>query len=167
MVRLPRKIYLRAMRKQWKVSYVESSGKLLLVELSHRELVLYGKNYSKKAALHLITRWIRLKAHDYLDHLLKQLNRRVKANYKKLVIRSHEAQWGSYSTSRTISLNYKLIFLPKALVQHIGYHELCHVRYLSHSPRFWQEVAKYDKQWVSHREKLNDADHYIPDWVIF
>ena len=167
MVILPKEIYLTAMNKRWKVSYIASPGKLIIIEHPHRELALYGKNYSKRAALHLIIRWVRLKTHDYLNLLLKQLNRKVKVNYKKLIIRSHEWQWGSYSSTKTISLNYKIIFLPPALVKHILFHELCHVRYLEHSEKFWREVAKFDKNWKKNKKALNDADSYIPKWVIF
>ena len=166
MIILPRDIYLTAMKKYRKVSYIESPGKLILLEHPHQELVLYGKDYSKIAALHLIIRWVRLNAHYHLSALLHKLNRRVKANYKKLIIRSHEAQWGSYSTSKTISLNYKLIFLPPSLVKYIIIHELCHTRYLAHSPEFWKELEKYDKNWKKNRDAMNDADDYIPSWVI-
>lgn len=165
MFTLPNKVYLRAMKKRWSISYIDSPGKLVLIEHADGELALYGKNYSKRDAQHLITRWVRLKAHYFLINLMEKLNRRVKVNYKKVIIRSHEAQWGSYSSTRTISFNYKLIFLPTPLVKHIIYHELCHVRILSHSSQFWKEVAKYDKHWKENREGLIDADVYIPDWA--
>jgi predicted metal-dependent hydrolase len=166
MITLPKKIYLTAMRKQWKVSYIKSPGKLIIIEAPRRELVLYGKNYSKKAALHLLTRWIILKSHDYLTDLVKKLNRRVKVNYKKLVVKSHEAQWGSYSTTKTISLNYKIIFLPHVLVKHIIYHELCHAIHLSHSDKFWRELARFDKNAHKNNEALDAALPYVPRWVL-
>lgn len=167
MFTLPDKVYLRAMKKRWKISYIDSPGKLILIEHHHGELALYGKNYSKRDAQNMIIRWVRLKAHYFLVDLLEKSNRRVKANYKKVIIRSHEAQWGSYSSSKTISLNYKLIFLPTALVKHIIFHELCHVNCLAHSKAFWKEVAKYDKNWKKNRDGLIDADKFIPPWATF
>ncbi len=162
---LPKRIRLTALKKQWKVSYVTTPGKLILIEHSHREIVLYGKRYSKRAALHIITRWVRLKASVYLEKLMKQINRRVKVKYKKLVIGSHEYQWGSCSSAKSISLNYKIIFLPAPLMKNVIIHELCHCRYLSHSEAFWKEVAKYDRQWKKHKRELNEGDAYIPWWV--
>lgn len=167
MIILPTRIHLTAMDRRWKVSYNESPGKLIVIEHSHGELGLYGKHYTKSAALHLVLRWVRLKAHNYLAKLLDQLNKKVKVKYKKLIVGSHEAQWGSYSSSKTISLNYKLIFLPKPLVKHIIYHELCHVNNLSHSEKFWKEVGKYDRNWKKNKAAMNEADSYIPEWVIF
>ena len=167
MITLPKKIYLAAMKKHWKISYIEAPGKLIIIEHPHRELALYGKNYSKLAALNLITRWVRLKSHIFLSELLRQLNRKVKVNYKKLIIRSHEAQWGSYSSTKTISLNYKLIFLPPALARHVIFHELCHVNNMDHSDKFWNTLAKYDRNWKTNRAALNDADDFIPEWVTY
>ncbi len=167
MIILPKKIYLAAVNKEWKVSYIHAPGKLTLIEHTHRELILYGKRYSKRAAMQLITRWLKLIAYDHLNALLTRVNRKVKVSYRKVMIRSHECQWGSYSTSKTISLNYKLMFLPPVLVKHLALHELCHVRYLDHSSAFWQEVARYDKNWQNNRKALNEANIYIPQWVIF
>lgn len=167
MIKLPKKVFLRAVNKHWKISYIKSPGKLVIVELPHRQIVVYGKNYSKRTALNLITKWIRLKAHAYLTTLLHKLNRKVKVKFKKLIIRSHEAQWGSYSSTKTMSLNYKLIFLPQALAKHVILHELCHVHHLSHAKIFWDDLARYDKHWEKHRTELFDADKYIPEWVIF
>lgn len=166
MANLPRKITLPALKKQWRVTYVESTGKLILIEHPSCVLALYGKHYTRLAALALINRWVRVKAHNYLTNMVKQLNRRVKARYKKIVVRSHDAQWGCYLPSRTISLNYKLIFLPTRLIKNIIYHELCHARYDQHSKKFWQELAKFDRNWKHNNREIDSADDYIPKWVI-
>jgi hypothetical protein len=167
MIILPRKIYLTALNKHWNVSYIKSHGKLTILECPNHKLTIYGRNYSKRAALQLITRWLRLKASIYLNAELIKMNRKIKANYKKLIIRSVETQWGSYSSSKTISLNYKLIFLPPSLIKHLLIHELCHVRHLNHSAKFWEEVQRFDKDWGKNRVALQDAMDYVPRWVIF
>lgn len=162
---LPDKIELAAMKKSWKVCYVETPGKLILIEHSHRVLGVYGKKYSKRAAISLIKRWVKLKAHCHLSRMVKKMNHRVKAKYKKINIGSHKAQWGSYSSAKTISLNYKLIFLSPSFVKHIIIHELCHDRIMNHSHEFWNLVKRYDKSWKRHREMMNHADTYLPVWV--
>lgn len=167
MIKLPKKVYLRAVRQHWKISYLDCSGKLILVEYTPRQITLYGRRYSKLSALKLIAKWIRLKSHDYLVKALHKANHKVKARFKKYIIRSHEAQWGSYSSNKTLSLNYKLIFLPPTLVKHVIIHELCHVKYLDHSKRFWKEVAKFDKNCQKNRKALDDAYDLVPHWVVF
>lgn len=165
MTTIPGEIYLTAMKKHWQVSFVKTPGKLIIIEHPHRQLIIYGKKHSKRQALHLINRWVRLKAHVFLNDLLYDLNKKVKVRFKKVIIRSHECQWGSYSSTKTISLNNMLIFLPTTLTKHVIYHELCHVRYLSHCDKFWDELNKYDRNWKKNKEALVEADDYIPDWV--
>ena len=167
MIILPRKIYLTAINKYWKVSYIHSPGKLTLLEQPHRVLVLYGKRYSKRAALQLISKWVRLKSQAYLTKLLIKLSHQTKINYKKLIIRSQKSQWGSCSSTKVISLNYKLIFLPPSLVKHLILHELCHIPRLNHSKKFWEELEKYDKNWKDNKKALYHAVSYLPEWVIF
>jgi predicted metal-dependent hydrolase len=166
MIKLPKKVYLRAMKKHWRISYVHSPGTLTLIQLPYNQLVLYGNHYSKRSALHLISKWVMLKAKNYLSEQLRKMNRKVKVSYKKVIFPPQEAQWGSYSMSKTISLNYKLIFLPLSLVKHLLIHELCHAFSLYHSPTFWKRVEKFDKHWKKHRYLLGKADPFIPSWVI-
>lgn len=166
MIVLPKKIYLTAIGKHWRVSYVHVPGKLELVEFPRCKLVVYGKNYSKRAAIRLLIKWVKLKAQKYLSAMSVKLNRKIKVKYKKLRVRALIAGWGCCVSDKTFSLNYNLIFMPPLLVRHIIIHELCHIRYLDHSPRFWKEVAKYDKSWKKNKESLYDADIHIPKWAM-
>lgn len=167
MVTLPRKIYFTAMGKEWKLSYIRKPGKLMLLELPHRKLVVYGKRYSKRAAIELLCKWVRMKAKKFLIAQLIKTNHNMKFKYKKIRIHSLKMEWGSYSSNGTLSLNYKLIFLPPALVRHIIIHELCHFRYPDHSPAFWKEVAKFDKSWKRNKKAMHTAEIYIPEWMPF
>lgn len=166
MTDLPSYIYLKAMHQRWEVTYVDAPGKLTLEEHPHKQLVVSGRRYSKRAALHEINRWVRLKASKFLRKMLEKCNEEVKVKYKRVNIRYHKLQWGSYATSQTISLNYKLVFLPRVLVKHLLYHELCHVFYLNHSDKFWNKVKKFDKNWEKNKVALVEANSYIPDWAI-
>ena len=166
MIVLPKEIYLTAMSKRWKVSYIHTPGKLSLLELPHRKLVVYGKHYSKRAAINLLIKWIKIKSTDYLTALLLKINTKVNADYNKVKIHSLKLEWGSVSSNKIVGLNYKLIFLPPKLVRYIIIHELCHTRYLDHSKEFWKEVEKFSKNWKQYKYAPNTADSYIPEWVI-
>ncbi len=166
MIKLPKKIYLTAMGKHWSVSYAHTPGKLALIEFPHCKLVIYGKHHSKRAVIKFLLKWVKFKSLGYLSALSIKLNRKIKVKYKKLRVRPLTAGWGRCASDKTISLNYYLIFLPPMLVRHLIIHELCHIRYLDHSPQFWKEVAKYDKGWKKNKESLYVADIYIPKWAM-
>ena len=46
--------------------------------------------------------------------------------------------------------------LPAHLRDYVIVHELCHLRELNHSPRFWQEVARICPQYRACQKELKD-----------
>ena len=58
-------------------------------------------------------------------------------------IREQRTRWGSCSYKNNISLNVKLILLPKGLIDYVMLHELVHTRIHNHSKKFWAELDRY------------------------
>ena len=61
---------------------------------------------------------------------------------RRVTVRNQRSRWGSCSPSRTISLNWRLIQTPSFVSDYIILHELCHLRHMNHSRRFWREVER-------------------------
>lgn len=85
----------------------------------------------------------RAKARRYLTG---RLNRLAKAHgfiFNRVSIRSQKTRWGSCSQNNNISLNVKLVLLPKDLADYVILHELVHTRIHNHSRNFWEELDRY------------------------
>jgi len=61
---------------------------------------------------------------------------------KRISIRNQKTRWGSCSNSGTISLNWRLIQVPAFVRDYVILHELAHLKYLDHSPSFWNHLGK-------------------------
>src|SRR5205085_9394875 len=131
----------------------------------NQEIVFVGKMLDKTIYRKKIIHWIKNQARQYLTQLLKTLSQQTHLYFDSVTIRDQKTRWGSCSSDKTISLNYKLIFLPEHLVRHVLIHELCHTIYLNHSDKFWHTVATFDANWREHRRELRKADQYMPVWV--
>jgi hypothetical protein len=63
--------------------------------------------------------------------------------YNRASVRNQRTRWGSCSHKNNISLNAKLVLLPKELIDYVILHELVHTRIHNHSKQFWVELDRY------------------------
>lgn len=165
---LPPTLILAAINQTWKIIYIKSdSKKLRLFSRPQQELVLLGDIDNKTLCKKLLSAWLKKTAENYLVLRCEQLSAQTQLSYQQIFIRGQRSRWGSCSPTKTIHLNYKLLFLPANLVDHIILHELCHTVHLNHSAKFWRLVAKLDPQWKQHSRETRRAEKFVPAWVEF
>ncbi len=70
------------------------------------------------------------------------LNQVYQFSFARISIKNHGSRWGSCSREGNLNFNYRLIFLPIELVDYVIVHELCHLRELNHSQKFWALVER-------------------------
>jgi len=76
---------------------------------------------------------------DRLYHLAQEHG----FTFNNASVRNQRTQWGSCSQKNNISLNIKLVLLPKELIDYVILHELVHTRIHNHSKKFWDELDSY------------------------
>lgn len=86
--------------------------------------------------------------------LLDGESQRLGLSYRDLSIRDQKTRWGSCSRSGHINLNWRLVMAPAEVFRYVVIHELCHLRWLSHGPRFWGLVARQMPEYEMHRAWL-------------
>jgi len=89
---------------------------------------------------------------------LKELNAHYEHPYKRVHIRINSSRWGSASRSGTLSFDFRVLFLPPALQDYLLVHELCHLREMNHSPRFWSLVAETVPDYRERRRELRRVE---------
>lgn len=115
-------------KTQWileKLQHMSTRPKKMLDTRSAKE---YAQN--KKKALAVVER------------RLKYFNEIYNYSYKSISIRNQKTRWGSCSRQGTLSFNYKIVFLPEHLADYVIVHELCHLKEMNHSKKFWDLMAK-------------------------
>ena len=65
-----------------------------------------------------------------------------------------------------ISLNWRAVLLPLPLLEHLCWHELCHLRHMDHSAAYRAELARYSPHWPEQEKALNNAWRTLPWWAL-
>lgn len=73
--------------------------------------------------------------------------------YNRVAVRNQRRCWGSCSAKGNLNFSYKLLFLPPCLSDYVILHELCHLKELNHSARFW---ALMEKVMPDYRERVRE-----------
>lgn len=128
------------------------------VERVGGDLCVYGLEAKGPDLRERLESWYRRQARSYLSGRLEDLARLVGVQPTAMSIRAQRTRWGSCSAGGHISLNWRLMLLPSELVTYVLVHELCHLRELNHSPRFWREVERHEPRWRESRRRLR-AEH--------
>lgn len=165
----PSSIACKALEETWSISYqpIANTKKITLIAHTYPEktILLKGNTYNITLCHCILIKWLKKYAELTLMPWLKNLSETIGLTYHQVIIRGQSTLWGSCNSKRTISLNYKLLFLPRHLVQYVLFHELCHLKYLNHSKRFWQLLRTMDSDCMANRKALKAADHYLPPWL--
>jgi len=85
---------------------------------------------------------LREKSRDFISREVERCNALYGFTHTGLSIRNQRSRWGSCSSNGRLSFHYKLILLPRKLARYVIVHELCHLKELNHSSRFWALVEK-------------------------
>ena len=162
----PRHLSLQAAGASFELDYHEVSGnRINLEQLGDRIKIFRPLEADDESLVCLFISWLKGYAKQHYASLAKELSDESGLHFKKLVVRGQKTRWGSYSSRGTLSLNYKLLFLPEQLLRHVILHELSHSVHMNHSEKFWALLNQLDPDTQLHDKQLSQAWKYLPPWL--
>jgi predicted metal-dependent hydrolase len=147
---------LHGMGKTFHISYVPAERYGSRLNDNIVEVKVPDGHDEEKAATHVkkqITRALMPKIRERVDYFN---DNHFQAHVRRINIRDNLTLWGSCSPDGTISLNFRLLFMPQSVLDYVIVHELAHTKYKSHGKRFWGLVGKVFPGFEVHRKWLRE-----------
>lgn len=76
--------------------------------------------------------------------------------YARVFVKDQRTLWGSCSTKKNLNFNWRLAAAPLEALDYVVIHELCHLREMNHSKRFWDLVRAACPDYKARRRWLRD-----------
>ena len=93
----------------------------------------------------------------YSDKINKDMNEHF-FKYNRVAIRDQSSRWGSCSSKANLNFNYRLVLLSERQSDYIVVHELCHLKEMNHSSKFWDLVEQGIPDYKNIRAEIKKID---------
>ncbi|MFA6393675.1 MAG: M48 family metallopeptidase [Patescibacteria group bacterium] len=147
-----RRFYIFVRRDGKIVGVIPRGGKLEQIEsfierkTSWIEKALYRVEHDVPGILESSSKEEFLKKKDRALELvrdrIRHFNDFYNFKFSRAAVKIQKKRWGSCSRQGSLNFNYKIGELSDRLADYLVVHELCHLKEMNHSARFWDLVKK-------------------------
>lgn len=95
-------------------------------------------------------------AKEYFPKRVEYYAQQIGVSYERIRIAEQKTRWGSCSGKGTLSFNWKLMLAPPKVLDYVVVHEVCHLKEMNHSPRFWNLVEEIMPDYKEYRKWLKE-----------
>lgn len=162
----PQTFGLPALDESWQIEYRETPSRTVSARADQPgRLIVAGAVENEAACRAALLRWLARRGRETLTPWLGRLAEETGLTFSEVRVKGQRTRWGSCTARGVVSLNYKLLFLPREWVRYVLVHELCHTRELNHSERFWRLVYRCEPNAAEIRGQLREAWKWLPAWL--
>lgn len=130
------------------------------IYLDDGKKIIYLPRGDRNTLIKKLLNFYQEKAREILKEELDKWSSVMGLKYKTFRLKNAQRLWGSCGKNASINLNWRLILLPKEIIEHIIIHELAHLVYRNHSKQFKYYVSQYSKNYYE-KEKWLRENSYI------
>lgn len=143
--------------RQYRLKLVSGEPPSVRMSRGHLVVTMPGKATPERVNA-LLWRW-------YLDHaraVFKEVLNQVLLRFKghqppRVIVRAMQSRWGSLSAAGTMTLNANLIRAPRACIEYVVAHELCHLKHRDHDAGFYRLLGRVMPDWETRKVRLETA----------
>jgi len=151
----------RYLGQQYRLRIIEDEDPVEVVRIDRGFITISTLDKSPKHVQKVLEGWLRERARkiftERIDEWFPRFER-FEIQKPQVVVRKMKSRWGSCTTQGKITLNFKLIQVPKQLIDYVIVHELCHTVVHAHNTVFYALLSRIMPDWEGRKEKLNSFE---------
>lgn len=137
------------------IKYLDAPPAVRLKHLTLELTVRPGATAEQRAAV--LQAWQRTQLRDAVQALVERWSPRLRVRVARIFLQRMRTKWGSCNAeARHIRINTELVKKPPQCLEYVVLHEMAHLRYPNHGPRFIALLDELMPNWREVREQLNE-----------
>lgn len=94
---------------------------------------------------------------DAVLPLVSRYSKIIGVTPTKITITSAKKVFGSCTSKKHLNFSFRLALYPKNAIEYVVVHELCHIKEMNHSKKFWSEVEKALPDYKARKKLLENG----------
>jgi len=111
------------------------------IEEDNGDIIIHLPADSRLDCARVLENWLKSNSRTAIRQELDQVLEELGEDPVKISVRDQKSRWGSCSTTRRMSFNWRLIMAPPLSLRYVVVHEAAHLIHHDHSHRFWDLVG--------------------------
>jgi predicted metal-dependent hydrolase len=146
----------------YSLKHVEATSKFF-VSIEGEDIVVHSP---KNCLAYALTTSLKGKILNDIKSFCCSMAKTHEFEYEKISVKELKSKWGSCSSTKNLTFNWRIIFAPMHVFNYLLVHELCHLKEMNHSKKFWKLVCdilpnyKKSERWL--KEHGHTLYHYLP-----
>lgn len=152
----------RYLGRQMQLRVVQSQDGRETVAMDREHILVYVRDKDDRPRIkRLLTEWYRREGERVFSERVEAWYPRFERygiRKPKVYIRQMRSQWGNCTASGKMTLNIKLLQVPRQFIDYVIVHELCHLIEHNHGKAFYALMTRIMPDWEEQRERLNSFE---------
>ena len=128
------------------IYYKDINNAILNVENEKIEIILplsYAEEDNTEQIKKMIDKMYYMIAEKEVESAMEKTRKMVGLAPEEYKIKKIKYAWGTCSSRKVITINQNLMMYSRKTIEYVVLHEICHLKYMNHSKKFWEMVESY------------------------
>ena len=128
------------------IYYKDINNAILNVENEKIEIILplsYAEEDNTEQIKKMIDKMYYMIAEKEVESAMEKTRKMVGLAPEEYKIKKIKYAWGTCFSRKVITINQNLMMYSRKAIEYVVLHEICHLKYMNHSKKFWEMVESY------------------------